>query len=202
MPVDAVFHESFDRLDPGRWREVEVKGKTVYIVEEQEREHVLKASSRSSASILLAPVRIDPKDAPWLSWRWRVDQVAEGESLAHKRGSDASARVYVYFETPGLLWQKRNVDYVWSAKLPVDSMLPSAFSRSSMMIVAESGAKQLGRWHQVVRNVREDYQRCFRDAPPLIIGIGVMTDTDNTRSEAVAYYDDLMLTRQPPASTP
>ena len=43
----------------------------------------------------------------------------------------------------------------------------------------------------------EDYQRAFGEAPGDIVGIGVMTDTDNTRSRARAYYGDITLHAAP-----
>jgi hypothetical protein len=101
----------------------------------------------------------------------------------------------VYFETPGLPWQKRNIDYVWSASLPVGTILSSAFSSSSKIIVVESGATALGQWRTVERNLEDDYEQCFGEDPPDVIAIGVMTDTDNTAGEAVAYYDDLHISK-------
>jgi hypothetical protein len=39
----------------------------------------------------------------------------------------------------------------------------------------------------------EDYERAFGRTPPEIIGIGLMTDTDNTGEAATAYYGDIRL---------
>ncbi|MBI4354046.1 MAG: DUF3047 domain-containing protein, partial [Candidatus Omnitrophica bacterium] len=36
--------------------------------------------------------------------------------------------------------------------------------------------------------------------PPMIVAIGLMTDTDSTQTEALAYYDDLAITHDVPAS--
>ncbi|MDP3703841.1 MAG: DUF3047 domain-containing protein, partial [Candidatus Omnitrophota bacterium] len=125
----------------------------------------------------------------------RVDQLPTGEALERKDGSDAAARVYVYFETTGLPWQKRNIDYVWSATLPVGTILDSAFSSASKIIVVESGTGSVGQWRRVQRNLRADYARCFGEDPPDVVAIGVMTDADNTRGEALAYYDDLRISK-------
>jgi len=194
-----LFAESFDRLDPKRWREVEVRGQTDYSVVSLDGSMRLKAYSHGGASILLMPFRFDPDHYEWISWRWRVDQFLEGENLSTRGGSDASARVYVYFDTSGLPWQKRNIDYVWSATLPVGTILESAFSKASKIIVVESGQGAKGRWKTVSRNMEKDYKACFPGEPmPKVIAIGLMTDTDNTRSEALAYYDDLMISRRRP----
>ncbi len=196
---NLIFQEPFDRLDSERWREVAIHGRTRYGIEQLDGLSSLQALSQSGASILLTPLHVDPAHHPWISWRWRVDRFVQGENLSLKQGSDASARVYVYFESSGLPWQKRNLDYVWSATLPVDTVLESPYSRNSKILVVESGREHLGSWQTVKRNVTEDYRRCFEDDPPMIVAIGLMTDTDSTQTEALAYYDDLTITREPPA---
>ena len=122
-----------------------------------------------------------------------TDQCAERED-----GSDAAARVYVYFETKGLPWQKRSLDYVWSASLPVGTILSSAYSSKSKIIVVESGPAHLGEWQGVERNLEDDYARCFgtQDLPD-VIAIGLMSDTDNTGGSALAYFDELQVSREP-----
>ena len=189
--------ETFDALDPNRWREVEVKRRTRYDIVDVEGRRCLRAISQNGASILLSAVKFNPDTYEWLSWDWRVDQLVEREALERKDGSDASARVYVYFETPGLPWQKRNLDYVWSASLPVGTVLSSAFASNSKIIVVERGAASRGRWRKVERNLESDYRRCFGGRLPRVIAIGVMADTDNTGGHAVAYFDELRVSRHP-----
>lgn len=193
--------ESFDALDPGRWRNVEVEGRTQYDVVSLDGRSCLKAQSQAGASILLTEARFDPEQYEWLSWQWRVDQLIEGEDLNTKDGSDASARVYVYFDTGGLPWQKRNLDYVWSASLPVGTVLTSAYSETSKIIVVESGATHLGRWRTVERNLEDDYELVFGKAKklPKVAAIGIMTDTDNTKASGLAYFDDLKITTEQPS---
>ena len=170
-------------------------GHTSYQTATVEDRRCLKAESHAGASMLLHPLRFDPGTYEWLSWHWRVEHPVTREALERKEGSDAAARVYVYFETKGLPWEKRNIDYVWSVSLPVGTILSSAFSPSSKIIVVESGSASLGQWRMVERNLAADYKRCFGDDPPDVIAIGVMTDTDNTAGEALAYYDDLRVTK-------
>ena len=181
-----------------RWHAVGVKGRTTYDVTELDGRRCLRASSRAGASILLTELHADPQTYPWLSWDWRVDRLVEGEALARKDGSDAAARLYVYFESSSLPWQKRNLDYVWSASLPVGTVMDSAYSRNSKIVVVESGAASLGRWRTVARNLKDDYERCFKEPLPAVIAVGVMSDTDNTGSEALAYFDELRLSRAKP----
>ena len=196
--ASILWTEPFDRLDPWRWREIEVSGRrTEYQVLQHEQRSALQARSAAGASILLSAVRFDPDTYEWISWDWRVDQPVTGEDLTRKEGSDAAARVYVYFKTRGLPWQKRNIDYVWSSELPVGTILTSAHASTSKIIVAESGSEHLGQWRHVERNVEEDYRACFHKNPPQVIAIGLMSDTDSTGGEALAYFDELQVSRRP-----
>lgn len=193
--LSIFWMEPFHELSPSRWRDVEVRGKSQYQVVTLDGRSCLKAESHGGASILLASVRFDPQVYPWLAWEWRVDQLIEREALDTPKGSDAPARVYVYFETQGLPWQKRNVDYVWSAFLPVGARLTSAYSAASHILVVESGAAHLGRWRRVERNVADDYRQSFHEDPPPVIAIGLMTDSDNTGGDSLAYIDDIRIGR-------
>jgi hypothetical protein len=59
------------------------------------------------------------------------------------------------------------------------------------MIVVRSGAARVGAWVEEERNVYEDYRKAFGEDPPMIKGIAVMTDTDDTGESATAYYGDI-----------
>jgi len=41
--------------------------------------------------------------------------------------------------------------------------------------------------------MKEDYKQAFGKEPPMISGIAIMTDTDNTGESATAYYGDILL---------
>ncbi len=191
--VQSAWHETFDRLDFKQWREIDVKRHSTYHVTVLEGRPCLEALSHDSASILVHKISVDVSVSPWLSWQWRVDHFVEGEDLYRKAGSDASARVYVYFDTRGLPWQKRSIDYVWSAHLPVNTVLDSPFSSSSKIVIAASGVENRGRWIQQERNLYEDYKLCYHAEPPRVAAIGLMTDTDSAGGYGLAYYDDLTI---------
>jgi hypothetical protein len=44
------------------------------------------------------------------------------------------------------------------------------------------------------RNIHEDYKQAFGEEPPMISGVAIMTDTDNTRESAIAWYGDIIFT--------
>jgi len=59
------------------------------------------------------------------------------------------------------------------------------------MLAVASGSKGLGQWQTVQRNLAADYKRAFGAAPGRVLGVAVMTDTDNTGAKAVGEYSDI-----------
>ena len=58
-------------------------------------------------------------------------------------------------------------------------------------LVVESGAARLNQWLDYERDIRADYRRVFGEEPGALVGVGLMTDSDNTRSQAHAWYGPL-----------
>ena len=192
-----LWTESFDTLDSHRWREIEIGGQTTYDIVDLEGQKCLRASSHHGASMLVTSVRFRPDQYPWLSWRWRIEQSVVGEDLQRKEGSDASARIYVYFDSKGLPWQKRNLDFVWSDHLPLNTLFSSAFASTSKILVVDGGAATVGKWRLIERNLAEDYRRAFGELPTRVIAVGIMTDTDTMGGDVVTYYDEFRVTHAP-----
>jgi hypothetical protein len=70
-------------------------------------------------------------------------------------------------------------------------MVPNPYTDRVMMFVVESGTTKLNQWVNEERNVYEDYKKAFGEEPPMISGVAIMTDTDNTGESATAYYGDI-----------
>ena len=60
-------------------------------------------------------------------------------------------------------------------------------------LVLESGPKQLNHWLDYERDIRADYLKVFGEEPGRLIAVGIMTDTDNTKSSAQAWYGPVVL---------
>jgi hypothetical protein len=61
------------------------------------------------------------------------------------------------------------------------------------MLVVASGSREVGKWQTQRRDLRADYKRAFGEEPGPLLGIGVMTDTDNTGAKVSARYADIRL---------
>lgn len=52
---------------------------------------------------------------------------------------------------------------------------------------------KINTWIEEERNIYQDYIRAFGKKPPMISGIAIMTDSDNTGEQAVSYYGDIVM---------
>jgi hypothetical protein len=84
------------------------------------------------------------------------------------------------------------INYIWESKVPRGTMIPNPYTDRVIMIVVESGESKLNQWVSEERNIHEDYKKAFGQEPPMISGVAIMTDTDNTGEIATAYYGDIL----------
>jgi len=190
-PSGILLDDYKSGLSP-KWEEKSFKGKTFYQVTKHENQWCIKATSHSSASALLYKINYDPRDLPILTWRWKVDHVLSKGNALIKEGDDYAARVYIVFPS-SFFWNTTALSYIWANKLPQGKGIPNPFNSNSKMIAVETGSARTGRWVVEKRNVLEDYRRVFGLDPPKAGAIAIMTDTDNTGEEAVAYYGPIRI---------
>jgi len=169
------------------WEKKIFKGETSYRPVVEEGRPAVKAESRASASALIYRVPIDPKTFPGLSWSWKIARTIGKGDERTKAGDDYAARVYVVFPS-SLFWRTRAVNYIWANRLPRGAFLPNAYTGNAVMVAVESGDGNAGKWVDEERNLVEDYRRAFGEDPPRIGAVAIMTDTDNTGEQAVAWY--------------
>ena len=190
-----------------------IERQTQYEVVKDGGMSVVKAVSEASASGLTKAVTIDRREYPIVRWRWMVENLLQKSDFNRKDGDDYPARLYITFayEPDKVSFGKKlkykagqalfgdipigALNYIWDGKSPVGAMVDNAFTSFAKMIVVESGAQRVGAWVEEERNVYEDYRLAFGEEPPAISGVAIMTDTDNTKERAVAYYGDIVFVR-------
>ena len=177
------------------WTEKSFHGTTSYKFVSENGRQVLHAVSKGSASgYVYKKPKVTVAEFPLLRWSWRVDQPVAGEDFRKKNGDDFAARVYVVF--PGtFFWQYRAICYVWSKSMSKGQSAASPFTPRVAVIALESGSAALGSWRQEERNYAEDYRSLFGETPPDPIAVGFMTDSDNSASQAEAWYGDIQFVR-------
>ena len=83
--------------------------------------------------------------------------------------------------------------YVWCNRRAPGTVMTSPRTDRIRTIVVESGPTQLDRWLDYERDIHSDYRRAFGEALGALIGIGIMTDSDNTHTTAQAWYGPVRL---------
>ena len=83
--------------------------------------------------------------------------------------------------------------YVWGNQRPAGTVIVNSRTDRIRKLVLESGPARLGRWLDYERDIRADYEKAFGEAPGALVGIAIMTDTDNTRQETRAWYGPVTL---------
>ena len=81
--------------------------------------------------------------------------------------------------------------YVWDAEAPVGTVVISQRSDRIRKIVVESGSMHLGQWRHYRRNVAADYLAAFGEPPGPWLAVALMTDADNTGTQAKAWYGEI-----------
>ena len=174
---------------------------------------VVKATSEASASGLIKEIKIDPKAFPIVRWRWKVENLLKNSDVSRKGGDDYPARLYITFEydPDKVSFGKKlkfkagqaifgdipiaALNYIWETKTPAGTIVENVYTDFAQMIVVESGPKKVGMWVEEERNIYEDYKKAFEEEPPMINGVAIMSDTDNTKERATAYYGDIEFVR-------
>lgn len=181
-------------LNPN-WQNKEFSGLTRYNIVVQEGETVLQAQSTAAASALVFEKEYQLHDYPFLSWRWKIKTILPKGDARIKSGDDYPARIYVVFPHWNPL-MTRSINYIWANKLPKGTHIPSLYTANSVMIAAQSGLENSGRWVTERHNVLEDYRRIFGEEPPAVGALVIMSDSDDTGGNSVGWYDDIQIEKE------
>jgi hypothetical protein len=193
-----ILVEDFDSAKPqqfpARWRARDAQtAERVYKVVSENGEQFLHAVAKAQSAQIALAVRASCEQYPVLTWRWRIAELPKGGDERDATTNDSAAGVYVVFKGSfgGLI--PRALKYVWSAREPRGAAFPSPGYSTAQIVVLESGTDGAGQWRTEKVNVAADYRRLFNAEPPEVQGIAVLTDADDTGTEATADYDDFRL---------
>ncbi|MBW0148057.1 DUF3047 domain-containing protein [Marinobacter sp. CAU 1620] len=176
---------------------------------------VVRADTNGGASGMITRLDVQPGDSLILRWRWKVSNVFEQGDAREKSGDDYPARIYVAFkfqpEKAGFFERAKRktvevlfgeslpgnaLNYIWANTLPEGETVPNPYTEKTMMVAVNSGNERAGEWVTVERDIVADYRRAFGEAPPPLVGIAIMSDSDNTGETATAWYGDISLSTE------
>jgi len=182
----------------------------------------VQAMSQAGSSGMIRKIILDPVLFPNLTFSWKIQDIIASADLREKTGDDAPARVYITFAYDSAqvgLWERVKFEairlyygeyppvvslvYVWASHCEQGTITESAYTGRVKIIVLESGASRKGQWITEERDIRADYKAAFGEGKiPMISGVAIMTDTDNTGEKAVAWYGDIIFSKPSNAIAP
>jgi len=181
----------------------------LYTIAMEDDNYFLHARARRNGSIIAKDMNYNLKEFPVISWRWRAHKLPRGGDERYKKSGDSAAGIYVIFPSafkPEALKNRWGISvpvpdamkpecikYVWSTSLPPGTVTDSPYSRKTKIVVLQSGTSFVNRWMTEEVNAYEDYKRLFKKEPGVVRAVGILTDADDTASEAGADYDDIVL---------
>ena len=197
------------------WQHHKFPGKqpTQYTYERIDGQHAVMASASSSASMLRQSVRVEPVSLQTIAFSWKVAQLIPGADLSQRDAHDSPVRLVLAFEGDRSEFSMKNamlselsltltgepmpyatLMYVWCNACAKEDVYVSPRTDRIREIALETGPERLGQWLSYQRDVQADYIKAYGQAPGALVGVGIMTDTDNTRQSTVAWYGPISLT--------
>ncbi len=183
---------------------------TRYSLTEVDQQFVLHAQAEGSASGLYVP--LIQRDAGTLRWMWKTRDVIRTADNTISHREDAPLRIFVAFDgdrstlplrdqlmyemariTTGREMPYATLMYIWGGRRPEGSVLNNPHTDRVRMIVVDSGTRHTNEWRCHERDLRADYRKAFGTDPGKVLAVGLMTDTDNTKSHVEAWYGDIAL---------
>ena len=85
----------------------------------------------------------------------------------------------------------RAVNYVFSSNSAVNESWPSPFTKKSIDYVLATTKNNFNEWVTVKANVKEHFKKLHNIDVETINGVAIMTDTDNSKLQAISYYQNI-----------
>lgn len=196
------------------WQHTLLPGKqaTEFAYARQEGRHAMAVHATSSASMLRQALHIPAARLGRVNFSWKVPELIDAADMALREADDSPVRVVLAFEGDRSRFSAKNamlselshaitgeplpyatLMYVWCNTRAPGSVIVNPRTDRIRKLVVESGSKNLNRWLDYERDIRADFVKAFGEPPGALLGIGIMTDTDNTHSTTQAWYGPLTL---------
>ena len=170
--------------------------KTVYTVGSNENGKFYKAVADNAASGLGKEITIDLNKTPFINITWKIEKDLPGIKENTKKGHDFAARVFAVKKTGATPLSNRAINYVFSSNNEIGFNSPSPYTKKSIDNVLASTKNNLNEWITVKSNVKEDFKRFHNLDVEELDGLAIMTDTDNSKMKAIAYYQNIYFSKE------
>lgn len=211
-PLDGAL--KFGPHQTAQWEPVLLPGKlrTAFKLDKRDQRAAVQAQADASASMLRQRLKVPAEQLGRLQFQWQIEQLITGADMAERDAEDAPVRLILAFEGDRSRFSAKNamlsdltealtgeplpyatLMYVWCNQRPVGTVIVNPRSDRVRKLVVESGPANVKQWRHYERDIRADFVKAFGEAPGALEGMAIMTDTDNTRTTARAWYGDIVL---------
>ena len=168
-----------------------VKGLTTWTLGNNEDGNFIKSEAEGKGSGLGKEVKIDLQKTPFINITWKVEKDLSGIDERSKKGHDYAARVFVIKKTGSTALSNRAINYVFSSNNDIDDNWRSPYTKKSIDYVLSSTKDHLNEWITVKANVKKHFKELHDLDVDELSGVAIMTDTDNSKLKAIAYYQNI-----------
>ena len=164
---------------------------TLYTVGSNENGNFLKAVADNAASGLGKELKIDLNKTPFINITWKIEKDLPGIEENTKKGHDFAARVFAVKKTGATPLSNRAINYVFSSNNEIGFNSPSPYTKKSIDNVLSTTKNNFNEWVTVKANVKEDFKKFHDLDVNELDGLAIMSDTDNSKMRAVAYFQNI-----------
>ena len=203
QPPSAWQHRTFPSKQPTQFKAMQIDSRIA-----------MQAVSNQSASMLRQSIRMESAQLNRISFSWKVGALIAGADLGQRSGEDSPARLVLVFDghsnknpfstkdamlselaltLTGEPLPYATLIYAWDNQHPVGSIFNNHRTDRIRKIVLESGPDKVGQWLDYERDIRADFEKAFGEPPGALLSVGIMTDTDNTKTSTTAWYGPVRL---------
>ena len=157
------------------------------IVEDEGR-RALSMKSVNDSSTINKEIKgkVHLKDTPMLEWQWKSIVLPKGANSCKKATDDQAGQIFIVWPRFPEAVRSRIIGYVWDTTQPAGTICRSEKMRTVTYIVVRSGSTDLNKWITEKRNVVEDFEKVYGDAPDVPAVLSLSTDSNDTNSTSEA----------------
>ena len=196
------------------WEHLKLPGKrpSTFDFVFEEKRVAIAANAQSSASMLRQVMRVEPGDLGMVRFSWKLPDLIQYADMSLREFDDSPVRVVLAFDGDRGKFSAKNamlselahvlsgepmpyatLMYVWCNECEPGKVILNPHTDRIRKLPLESGPDKLNRWMDYERAVRADFIKAFGEEPGVLTSISLMTDTDNTKSIARAWYGPITL---------
>jgi hypothetical protein len=189
---DSLMVADFSSAAPGSvvpagWELKEKSGKADFAVVKDGEIPAVRLRSNNASFSLQKEVKVDLKQFPILTWKWKVAKLPVGGDFRKSKTDDQAAQLFVAFT------KTKSIVYIWDTSAPqglMEDTTPVPFMHVKVVVV-RSGPAEAGKWISETRNVYEDFKKLFGDEPPAVSGMRLQINSQHTGTSAESYFADV-----------